>query len=149
MGKQIGQSGNFATSPPAPAIRVARASSRSNPRAPSTTFAPRSASRSRLAYSAARAGNHDELVFDSRHKVLLSTFKFLQRLARAARRFLSVTSERLQFFFVHERSSVCDAILFPAMPVDRQLNLLVEGDCCVADLLVEILHLIHQLLVFD
>jgi hypothetical protein len=40
MGKQIGQSGNSATSPPASAIRRASASSRSNPRAPSTTCAP-------------------------------------------------------------------------------------------------------------
>ena len=38
MGKQTGQSVNSATSPPAPAIRRARASSRSNPRAPSTTL---------------------------------------------------------------------------------------------------------------
>jgi hypothetical protein len=38
MGKQIGQSVNSATSPPAAAIRRARVSSRSNPRAPSTTL---------------------------------------------------------------------------------------------------------------
>ena len=32
--------------------------------------------RSRLTYAAARAGNDDHLVFDSRHKVLLSVFCF-------------------------------------------------------------------------
>jgi len=32
--------------------------------------------RSRLAYSAARARDDDDLVLDSRHKILLSTFYF-------------------------------------------------------------------------
>jgi hypothetical protein len=80
MGKQIGQSVNSATSPPVAAIHRARASSRSNPRAPSTTFAPfachvRSFTWPRLfrcplanAFGA-RASDDDDLVFDSLHEV--------------------------------------------------------------------------------
>ena len=86
MGKQLGQSVNSATSPPAPATRRARASSRSNPRAPSTTFAPLAChvlSRGAfpfyallrgLAYPATCAGDDDNLVFDSGHALLLSAF---------------------------------------------------------------------------
>ncbi len=89
MGKQVGQSVNSATPPPAPAIGPARTSSRSNPRAPRTIVAPFACHvRSRgafpfyallrgLAYSSARAGDDDDLVLDSLHKVLLSTSDFL------------------------------------------------------------------------
>jgi hypothetical protein len=79
MGKQIGQSGNSATSPPAPAIRRARASSRSNPRAEDNLRAAfRKHDRSRLAYSTTRAGDDDDLAFDSRHEVFTFCFLFSQ-----------------------------------------------------------------------
>src|SRR5207247_7582690 len=54
----------------------------------------------------ARASDDDDLVFDSLHEVLLSTFSFsLSHLISWL--FLSqVTSDRLQFFFVHRAVSV-------------------------------------------
>jgi hypothetical protein len=59
-----------------------------------------------LAYSAARAGDHEDLVFDSRHEVLLSIFYFPPSHSMSSLFFSQITRDRSEFSLFIRRWSV-------------------------------------------